>query len=663
MKELEKVEVKVKEAEIILQQKEQIVDKLKRDRDSAMEYQKFSNELELVKSTIIWKEYTSAEKNMGNIGGEIEEKEKSLVTLDAEIKKSDVQMDAKEKETESLMKEVMRKDQIEITTRITKLESSVESKENLIDSNEREIVRLNDMIKSIGMLTRDVSPNLRPVLQMGGVRGFVRDLVVVPEQYRVAAEVAAGPHMNDIIVENIQVAVNCVRYLKENRVGRARFLPLDRIRASSKSQLPDGTLGWLSDLVHHDREYTGIVEYVFGSTACVSDMDKAKRISEKSRSRLVTIDGDLFETSGALFGGFYARQGKASSLPETKKYSSDITKLEEENSILKLEIEELDKQLGQLRKQVKDTKSFDYETRMAKIKEELSKLSEQRRGAYDKKANLQEEINRLKINRARYEANFENLNTQWEENKKKWDSLSDKEEYQKKGMQMLRDSEKELLSKIALIGPVNMKAIDEFDVLFEEFGEFKGKVDQIVREKNSIMGNIKEIDDRKREVFNATMADMSHLFKEIYMELTSGEADLTLETPNDINSGLLILVQPPGKKLLYIDSMSGGEKALAALAFLFTIQKFKPSPFYVLDEVDAPLDRMNTKRVIEMVKKQSKKVQFVIISHNAEMVKAADIVYGVSMEDGESKLIGIRMPEDRKNIDDEKLETFLHENN
>jgi chromosome segregation protein len=660
-KELEKVEEKVKEAEIILQQKEQIVDKLKKDRDSALEYQKANNELELVKSTIIWKEYTSAEKNMGSIGGEIGDKERSLVSLDAEIKKADIQMDAKEKEMENLMKEVMRKDQIEVTSKVSKLESSIESKNNLTGSNEREIERLNEMIKSLSMLTRDVSPNLKPILQMSGVRGFVRDLVVVPEQYRTAADVAAGAHMSDIVVDNLAIAINCVRYLKENRVGRARFLPLDKIRASAKSQLPDGTLGWLSDLVHHDREYTNVVEYVFGSTACVNDMDKAKKITEKSRSRMVTLDGDLFETSGALFGGFYAKQAR--SLPETKKYSSEITKLEEENRILKLEIEELEKSLGPLRKQVKDTKSFDYETRMAKIKEEITKLSERRREAYDRKANSQEEINRLRINMARYEANFENLNVQWEESRKKWDSLGDKEAYQKKGLQMLKDSEKELLSRIASIGPVNMKAIDEFDVLFEEFGEFKGKVDQIVKEKNSIMSSIEEIENRKREVFNVTMTEMSRLFKEIYMELTSGEADLTLEKPDDINSGLLILAQPPGKKLLYIDSMSGGEKALTALAFLFTIQKFKPSPFYVLDEVDAPLDKINTKRVIDMIKKQSKKVQFIIISHNTEMVKAADIVYGVSMEDGESKFIGIKMPDDRKEIDDEKLDAFVQENN
>jgi chromosome segregation protein len=667
LKELEKVEVKVREAEIVLEQKVQIVEKLKKDRDSALEYQKLNEELELVKSTIVWKEFTSAEKNMDSIGEEIGAKEKSLAALDAELKKTDDEMAKKERETEALMKEVMRKDQIEVTTRISKLESSLESKENLMELNGREASRLNDMIHSLTVLTRDVSPNLKPVLSMSGVRGFVRDLVVVPEQYRTAADVAAGPHMNDIVVDNVTTAINCVRYLKENRVGRARFLPLDKIRATSKGSLPEGTMGWMSDLVHHDREYTNVVEYVFGSTACVNDLEKGKRITEKARARLVTLEGDLFETSGALFGGFYARQSR--SLPDSGKYSKDIAKLEEENKILKLEIEEIEKSLGQLRKQVKDTKTFDFEARMAKIKSEIAQLSERRREAYDRKANTQEEINRLKINRARYEANFENLNSQWEESKKKWDSHSDKDAYQKKGIQALKDSEKELLSRISVIGPVNMKAIEEFDSLYEEFEGFKGKVDMIVKEKNAIMGTISEIETRKREVFNVTMTEMSRLFKEIYSELTNGEADLSLETPNDINSGLVILAQPPGKKLLYIDSMSGGEKALTALAFLFTIQKFKPSPFYVLDEIDAPLDKPNTKRVIDMVKKQSKKVQFIIISHNSDMVKAADIVYGISMEDGESKLIGIKLPEDKNaeadkaSEEDEALEGVQPENN
>ncbi len=645
LKELEKVEEKVKEAEIILEQKEQIVTKLQKDRDSAVEYRNLQTELDMVKATITFKEFSSAEKNIGGIGGEIKDKETELTKLDGEIRKTDAGMEAKDRELENLMKEVMRKDQIEITKKISKLEAAAESKENLISSNEREIERLNQMIRNLGMLGRGGAENLKPVLQMKGVRGFFRDLVVIPEQYRIATDIAAGSHMNDIVVEDLNTAIYCIRYLKDNKIGRARFLPLDKIRSSSKGQLPDGTLGWLSDIVHHEREFTPVVEYVLGATACVNDIDKAKRIADKNRVRMVTLEGDLFETSGAVFGGYYMKKAPNADA-ETARFAKDIKKLEEENRILAMEIEEVEKQLAGFNKSIKDTKSFDFEARMGKIRDELAKLSEARRQSFDRKANLQEELNRLKINRARYEANFDNLQQQWEENKKKWESLPsvDREVYQKKGMQGLKDAEREALAKIAALGPVNMKAIEEFGVLHEEFEEFRERVTQIAKEKESIVKSITEIEGRKREVFTVTMSEMSRLFKEIYRELTSGEADLGLEAANDINSGLLISAQPPGKKLLYIDSMSGGEKALTALAFLFTIQKYKPSPFYVLDEVDAPLDKPNTMRVIEMVKKQSKNVQFIIISHNNDMVKAADIVYGISMEDGESKVLGIKLP-------------------
>ena len=641
IKQLEKVEEKVREAEIILEQKEEIIEKLRRDRDAALEYQRLQNELELVRSTIVWKEFTSAERNIGNIEKKTEEIEKEIEKLEKEIKAIDKEMAAKENELENLMKEVMKGEQIEVTKKISKIEASIENKENLIRSNEREIKRLNEMIRNLSMMGRGAPDKLKPVLEMKGVHGFVRDLIVVPEQYRIAAEVAGGSHMNDIVVDDLGTAIHCVRYLKENKIGRARFLPLDRIRSPPKGGLPDGTLGWLSELVHHERKYSPVVEYVFGRTACVNDLEKAKKIAEKNRIRMVTLDGDLFETSGAVFGGYYFKESK----PEVSKYNKEKKKLEDENHILRLEIEELEEKLKELNKQVKDFKTFDFEKRRKKIKDELDGLREKRSGTYDRMANLQEELNKLNINKARYEANFENLRIEWEKNKEKYEKFKEREFYQKKSVQSLKEREREILAKITELGPVNMKAIEEFEILYEEFEEFRERVEKIAKEKDSIVRSIAEIENKKREVFMKTLNEMGKLFREIYHELTGGEAELDLEDPEDINSGLLISAQPPGKKLLYIDAMSGGEKTLTALSFLFTIQRYKPSPFYVLDEIDAALDKPNTRKVVEMIKKQSKDVQFIIISHNNEMVKAADIVYGISMEDGESKVIGIKLPE------------------
>ncbi len=131
----------------------------------------------------------------------------------------------------------------------------------------------------------------------------------------------------------------------------------------------------------------------------------------------------------------------------------------------------------------------------------------------------------------------------------------------------------------------------------------------------------------------------------MYRELTGGQAELELEKAGDLTSGLLIKASPPGKKLLNIDAMSAGEKTLTAFAFLFAIQRHKPAPFYMLDEADATLDKTNSKRVAELIKKQSKLAQFIVISHNDTIVREADQIYGVTMEDGESKVLAIKLPE------------------
>ena len=113
-----------------------------------------------------------------------------------------------------------------------------------------------------------------------------------------------------------------------------------------------------------------------------------------------------------------------------------------------------------------------------------------------------------------------------------------------------------------------------------------------------------------------------------------------------LESGLLIQANPGGKNLVNIDAMSGGEKALTALAFLFAVQKHKPAPFYVMDEIDASLDKVNTKKIVEMIKKLSEKEQFVVITHNDYTIKQGDRVYGISMENGESKILGLELPKE-----------------
>ncbi|RLF35829.1 MAG: chromosome segregation protein SMC, partial [Thermoplasmata archaeon] len=145
--------------------------------------------------------------------------------------------------------------------------------------------------------------------------------------------------------------------------------------------------------------------------------------------------------------------------------------------------------------------------------------------------------------------------------------------------------------------------------------------------------------------FMETLSEISKNFSRIYSDLTGGEANLRLVEVENIESGLIIEAKPKGKKMLNIDSMSGGEKTITALAFLFGIQQHKASPFYILDEIDAALDKVNTKLVASLIKKYSKKTQFIVITHSNITIGMADKVFGVSMENGVSKVFGIELPE------------------
>jgi chromosome segregation protein len=205
---------------------------------------------------------------------------------------------------------------------------------------------------------------------------------------------------------------------------------------------------------------------------------------------------------------------------------------------------------------------------------------------------------------------------------------------------------KETITAIQQLGPINMKAIEEYEQQKVVYEELKAKVDKLEAEKEKILGVILEIENKRKETFYRTLEGIRNEFKKVFGDLVGGEADLVLEDPENIESGLLIQASPPGKKLLNIDALSVGEKTLTALAFLFAIQCFKPAPFYILDEIDAALDKANAKKVAELLKKYSDKSQFIVISHNDITIQTADCVYGVSMEDGESKIVGIKMPEE-----------------
>ena len=271
----------------------------------------------------------------------------------------------------------------------------------------------------------------------------------------------------------------------------------------------------------------------------------------------------------------------------------------------------------------------------------MKKFREERKEVYEKRLNLIQKLNDINIERARVEARMENTKQQWEKYKGFEGKLGN---FLNHKLGHLKERERTIIERVNSLGPINLRAADEFDSLIKDFEGFKEKFDKVVEEKNVVEASVNEIEEKRREVFSNALNKVTHGFKEIWIDLTKGEANLKLENQDDLNSGLVISASPEGKKLLNLDAMSGGEKTLTSLAFLFSVMQHYQVSFYVLDEVDAALDKANTKKIVELVKKYSKTIQFIVITHNDFTIQEADKVFGVSMENGVSRIFGIEMP-------------------
>ena len=205
-----------------------------------------------------------------------------------------------------------------------------------------------------------------------------------------------------------------------------------------------------------------------------------------------------------------------------------------------------------------------------------------------------------------------------------------------------------LTDQIEKIGPVNVLAIEEHQELEQRESFLRTQRDDLVQAIESLRGTIRKINLTARELFREAFTAVNQSFTEIFMSLFGGgTARMQLLDEEDIlESGIELVAQPPGKRNQSIALLSGGERALTALALLFAIFRYKPSPFCILDEVDAPLDEVNNERFVRLVRDMSRDTQFIVITHSRRTMEAADILYGVTMEEaGCSRLVSVNFAE------------------
>ncbi len=284
-----------------------------------------------------------------------------------------------------------------------------------------------------------------------------------------------------------------------------------------------------------------------------------------------------------------------------------------------------------------------------KIKEENYNLSSLQSGW----GNLDEQINYLKVGNAKLEAEKEALEMEITEFA---------------GIELIKASVNALQEKLAKakedtskIGSINMRALEVYDEIKVEYDRVKEKSDNIEKEKLEILKIVEEIDKKKKKTFMKTFNSINELFSQNFSKLYSkGFAYLETENMEDpFQGGVNIVIKLAKGKYFDISSLSGGEQTLVAVSLMFAIQEFKPYHFYILDEIDAALDKRNSERLSALIRQYIKKGQYIVITHNDALITNSDILYGVSMHEGISKILSLKIAdnapsEDNFNITPEK---------
>ncbi|MFB6105429.1 MAG: chromosome segregation protein SMC [Halobacteriaceae archaeon] len=322
----------------------------------------------------------------------------------------------------------------------------------------------------------------------------------------------------------------------------------------------------------------------------------------------------------------------------------DIEAAQNRKAEAEAELEDVDEQIAAKRADLEEKEDAiaDLEEELADLKDEREDLRADLQAATSARDEQQERVsaaeNRLEAmerNAARLEAELEDLEDRVAETEADPDEVPD--------IETVEAEISRLESEMSALEPVNMLAIEEYDEVADALEDLREKRETLVSERDGIEERIESYDQQKKAAFMDAYEAIGDHFQRIFSRLSNGTGDLHLEDPEDpFEGGLTMKAQPGDKPIQRLDAMSGGEKSLTALAFIFAIQRHNPAPFYALDEVDAFLDAANADRVGELVDELASDAQFVVVSHRSAMLERSERAIGVTMqEDNVSAVTGI----------------------
>ena len=294
-------------------------------------------------------------------------------------------------------------------------------------------------------------------------------------------------------------------------------------------------------------------------------------------------------------------------------------------------------------------KSSDAESILISLRQKQSKFNDDLRTLENKKSisdldskAISEKITNIRIELNTYEVNLENSNKKILEAGLNYESINFSD-YEGKSLDEIENKLTDLETQIIKLGAINLAAPEEIKEESKRKEELDEQYEDLTEALDKLTSAIKKIDQETRTIFKDSFEAVNTKLKEMFPKLFGGGmAELILTDENELNAGVVLMARPPGKKNSSISQLSGGEKALTALALVFAIFDLNPAPFCLLDEVDAPLDDLNTLRFVNMVEEMSKTVQFIFITHNKVSMERSDHLMGITMQEaGVSRVVSV----------------------
>ena len=344
---------------------------------------------------------------------------------------------------------------------------------------------------------------------------------------------------------------------------------------------------------------------------------------------------------------------------ELEKFEEELAQLDAGKGNASQEIREKEEKIDELKKTIEDSKELfeeiNQEIRTKTVqRDELNRKHKdflQKREDLSKHiAALDKECFRLNSQKESYEeASEKQINYMWEEYELTYNRAMELRDPNLTDLAFMKRQIQTLRNEIRKLGTVNVNAIEDFKNVSERYTFLKGQHDDLVEAEASLVQIIEELDTAMRKQFTEQFARIASEFNLVFRQLFGGgKGTLELMEDEDIlEAGIRIIAQPPGKKLQNMMQLSGGEKALTAIALLFAIQNLKPSPFCLLDEIEAALDDNNVYRFAQYLHKLTENTQFIVITHRRGTMAAADRLYGITMQEkGVSTLVSVDLLED-----------------